>query len=52
MADETPQREDPPWVKRRTIGQWMVLLVVWGAGLVVWGIYLVAILYLFFKVLV
>jgi hypothetical protein len=44
-----PPSEDPPLVKRRSVSQWLVLLVVWSAGLVVWGIYLVAVLYLFFK---
>ena len=52
MPDEIPPRAEPPWIKRRTLGQWTLLLAVWTAGLVVWSIYLIAIIYLFFKVFV
>jgi hypothetical protein len=35
----------------RSIGTWLILLLVWLIGLVVWVIYLVAILYALFKLL-
>jgi len=48
-----PMREPPqPIVKKRSVSQWLVLLGVWGVGLIVWGIYIIAIVYLFFKFLI
>ena len=44
----SPQSEAPP--KKRPLSQWLTLLAVWSAGLVVWAIYIVALLYLFFRV--
>ena len=45
---------EPPQhvVRKRTVSQWAVLLGVWGAGLIVWSIYIIAIVYLFFKFIV
>ena len=48
------QPPDPPQpiVKRRSLSQWMILFSVWGVGLVVWGVYVIALVYLFFKFLI
>ena len=35
----------------RSIGMWLILLTVWSVGLVVWVVYLLAILYILFKLL-
>ena len=35
----------------RSIGTWLILLLVWLIGLMVWVIYLAAILYILFKLL-
>jgi len=45
--DETRQQARP----RRSVGMWVKLLLVWSAGLVAWAIYIVAILYVFFRVM-
>jgi hypothetical protein len=35
---------------RRSFRTWVILLLVWTVGLIVWVIYLVAILYVLYKV--
>ena len=45
--DETRRDARPP----RSAGTWLKLLLVWGAGLVSWTIYIVLILYVFFRVM-
>jgi len=42
-----PDYEPPP--KRRSIGVWLTLLIVWGLGLVSWLIYAAALIYLLNK---
>jgi len=44
--DETRRDARPP----RSPGMWAKLLLVWSAGLVVWTVYIVIILYAFFRV--
>jgi hypothetical protein len=45
--DETRREARPP----RSAGTWAKLLLVWGVGLVIWALYIVAILYVFFRVM-
>jgi hypothetical protein len=53
FAMSQPPIEPPQHVvRKRTVSQWAVLLGVWGAGLIVWSIYIIAIVYLFFKFIV
>ncbi|MEO6434686.1 MAG: hypothetical protein ABIP55_02850 [Tepidisphaeraceae bacterium] len=63
MADDPrlKRRPDPPLQyadpaarspgSGRTLSTWLLLVMVWIVGLVVWTIYLVAILYVLFKLL-
>ena len=57
MPDEQPpERLDYPSAKVKTprpsraMRSWMLLIVVWGAGLIVWTIYIIAIIYLLTKI--
>jgi len=43
----TRDRARPP----RSAGTWLTLVLVWGAGLLVWALYISAILYAFFRVM-
>jgi hypothetical protein len=52
MSQPPPIEPPQPLVKKRSLSQWLILLGVWGAGLVVWSVYIVAMVYLFFKFLV
>ncbi len=45
--DETRRGARPP----RSAGMWIKLLLVWGAGLITWALYIVIILYAFFRVM-
>lgn len=45
--DQTRRDARPP----RSPGMWVKLLLVWAAGLVSWLIYIIVILYLFFRVM-
>jgi hypothetical protein len=45
--DETRRDARPP----RSAGMWAKLFLVWTAGLVVWAVYIVIILYAFFRVI-
>jgi hypothetical protein len=41
-----PDYESPPAPRRRSLGTWATLLVVWFLGLVSWAIYCAALFYL------
>ena len=45
--DETRRDARPP----RSAGTWVKLFLVWTAGLIVWAVYIVIILYAFFRVI-
>ena len=45
--DDTRREARPP----RSPGMWLKLLLVWAAGLMSWAIYIIAILYIFFRVI-
>ena len=47
-SDNDTRREARP---TRSAGTWVKLLLMWGVGLVVWLLYIVAILYAFFRVM-
>jgi hypothetical protein len=42
--------DSPPTRPARSIGQWLLLLAVWSAGLLMWLVYVTAAGYLFFKI--
>jgi hypothetical protein len=43
-------RDTPADAERRTLATWLILLTVWTAGLIVWALYIVAAIYLFFRI--
>lgn len=43
-------RDTPADAGRRTFSTWLILLAVWTAGLVMWALYIIAAIYLFFRV--
>jgi hypothetical protein len=36
--------------RRRTLGTWAMLLVIWSVGLLVWAFYIAGAVYLFFRI--
>ena len=47
----TTDYETPPAPHRRSVGMWIMLLLVWSLGLLSWALYGVAAIYLISKVL-
>ena len=43
-------RDTPPDAQRRSLGTWAMLLVIWSIGLLVWAVYIIAAVYLFFRI--
>jgi hypothetical protein len=43
-------RDTPDDVRRRSLGTWAMLLVIWSIGLLVWAVYIGAAVYLFFRI--
>jgi hypothetical protein len=42
---------DAPNPPSRPASKWFALLIVWAIGLIVWGLYLIAMVYAFFRLM-